>query len=223
MGVARPDPTLVRHYGGETGRHAHDHAQVLLGLDGTLTLEVNGHAAVVDAQHGLVVPAGAEHSYRADGARGCARVLVLDTPAAPGTDRLRRFVLPPGWRGRVHDRASLLAALDAAPAWRQRRRLDLEALVARIDADLAHPWTADELAAACHLSPQRLRARFVEATGLPPLAFVRARRLERAASLLRQGWPLEAAALQVGYATASALSYALRRDRDTGARDLRRR
>lgn len=220
MGAVRPDPTLVRHYGGETGRHAHEHAQVLLGLDGTLTLEVNGHAAVVDAHSGLVVPAGAEHSYRAE---GNARVLVLDTPPAPGTDRFRRFVLPPGWRGRVHDRASLLAALDAAPAWRQRRRLDLELLVARLDADLAHPWTADELAAACHLSPQRLRARFVEATGLPPLAFVRARRLERAALLLRQGWSLEAAALQVGYGSASALSYALRRDRDTGARELRRR
>jgi AraC-like DNA-binding protein len=216
------DPTLVRHYGSEGGRHAHEHAQVLFGLQGTLELEVEGRAAWVDASCGLVVPAGASHAYRADGA---ACVLVLDCAPDRSTDRLRRFALAPGWQRRLPavDAGALLQTLADAPTLAQRRRIDVDALLRRIDADPARDWTVADLAAACHLSPQRLRARFAEALGQAPLAVVRARRLDQAARLLRQGLALEAVALQVGYAGASALSAALRRERGTGARDLRPR
>jgi AraC-like DNA-binding protein len=222
------DATLVRHYGAEGGRHAHEHAQVLLGLEGTLQMEVEGRAAWVDAACGLVVPAGATHAYRAERA---ARVLVLDCAPGPATERLRRFALPPDWQARWLHRAAaphaladtLLERVAGAPTLAARRRIDLAALAERIDADLARRWTVADLAAACCLSPQRLRARFAEALGLAPLEFVRARRLDRAAQLLRQGLALDAVALQVGYGGASALSAALRRERDTGARELRRR
>lgn len=53
------------------------------------------------------------------------------------------------------------------------------------------------------------------------LHLVRQRRLAEAARLLSRGWTLEAVALHVGYAGASALSFALRRDMNAGARDLR--
>lgn len=216
--MAAIDTTLVRHYGAEGGRHAHDHAQVLFGLDGTLELEVEGRAAWVDAACGLVIPAGDMHSYQA---RRTARVLVLDCAPGPATQRLRRFALPTGWRTVGADPGALLAALAGAPTLAQRRQIDIDALAARIDADLARPWSVADLAAACCLSPQRLRARFAERGADSPLDFLRARRLDAAARLLRQGLGLEAVALQVGYASASALSAALRRDRDTGARDLR--
>lgn len=218
MAMPALDPTLVRHYGAESACHAHDHAQVLFGLQGTLQMEVQGRAAYVDASCGLVVPPGVEHAYRAPGE---ARVLVLDLEAGPATDRLRRFALPAGWPAAGVDRATLLAVLGQAPTLAARRRVDLQALAARVDADLAHPWTLADLAAACHLSPQRLRARFAEAPGLSPLAFVRARRLDAAERLLRRGLSLDAVALQVGYGSASALSAAMRRERATGARALR--
>jgi AraC-like DNA-binding protein len=211
---------LLRRYDREGGRHAHDHAQVLFGVDGTLQLEVEGRATWVDASCGLVVPAGASHGYAAV---RTAQVLVLDLPAGPATDRMRRFALPVGWRQRAPAPEDLLATLLGAPTLAPRRRLDLDALAARIDADLARRWTVADLAAACCLSPQRLRARFAQALDLAPLDFVRARRLDRAEHLLHQGLSLEAVALQVGYARASALSAALRRERDTGARALRRR
>lgn len=223
MQTSTLDPTLVRRYDSEGGRHAHGHAQVLFGIDGSLELEVEGQGAWVDAHCGLVVPAGATHAYRA--AR-TARVLVLDGLSGPATERLRRFALPPGWLGwlgRGLEPDALLAALvDTAPIG-PRRRIDLDALAERIDADLARPWTVADLAQACCLSPQRLRARFAEALGQSPLAFLRERRLDRAEALLRAGLSLDAVALQVGYGRASALSAALRRERDTGARQLRRR
>lgn len=216
---APPDPTLLRHYDAEGGRHAHDHAQVLFGWDGVLELEVEGRAAWVDASCGLVVPAGAVHAYRAARA---ARVLVLDCDSGPATDRLRRFALGAGWRERRVDRELLLQTVGAAPAAAPRRRIDLAVLAAQVQADLARPWTLHDLAAACHLSPQRLRARFADLAGTTPLGFVRGLRLDRAERLLAQGHALEAVALAVGYASASALSAALRRERETGARALRR-
>ena len=52
-------------------------------------------------------------------------------------------------------------------------------------------------------------------------AWLRALRLDEAQRLLRRGLTLEAVASRVGYASASALAHALRRDREVGARDLR--
>jgi AraC-like DNA-binding protein len=94
-------------------------------------------------------------------------------------------------------------------------------LTQAIDAQVHRDWTVAELAALCHFSAQRFRARFVELTGLSPGAYVRRRRLDAAERLLAAGVPLETAALQVGYAGASALCFALRRDRGRGARLLR--
>ncbi|TAG34583.1 MAG: AraC family transcriptional regulator [Polaromonas sp.] len=214
------DTPLIRRYDREGGKHVHDHAQVLFGIDGVLYVEVEGHSAWVDATCGLVIPAGAAHTYCA--ARS-ALVLVLDEMTGCATQRMRRFALPHNWRQAGLEIDSLTDTLVAASTVKVRRRIDLDALAQRIDADLSHPWTVAELAAACCLSPQRLRARFALAVGLSPLAFVRARRLNRAEQLLRRGLSLDAVACQVGYGSDSALSVALRRERNSGARELRTR
>lgn len=218
MSPHRLDPALLRRYDAEGGRHAHAHAQVLFGVEGRLEMEVEGRPAWVDGRCGLVVPAGEMHAYHAPRA---ALVLVLDCAPGPATARLRRFALPPGWAGARPNAETLLDTALRAPTLGPRRRLDLDELAERIDADLARPWCVADLATACCLSPQRLRARFAEAGGGSPLEFVRARRLDRATALLRRGQALEAVALAVGYRSASALSAALRRERDTGARALR--
>lgn len=214
------DTPLIRRYDREGGKHVHDHPQVLFGVDGVLHVEVEGHSAWVDATCGLVVPAGATHTYCA--AR-TALVLVVDELTGSATERLRRFALPHNWRKAGFQIDSLANTLIAASTVKVRRRIDLDELAEHIDADLNHPWTVAELAAACYLSPQRLRARFTQALGLSPLAFVRVRRLNRAEQLLRQGFPLDVVACQVGYASDSALSVALRRERNSGARELRKR
>lgn len=213
-------PTPVRRYDREGGKHVHEHAQVLFGIDGTLHVEVEGHCAWVDATSGLVVPPGASHTYCAE---RTARVLVLDDLTGPATERVRRFALPQGWAKGALGIDALLETLLGASTIRTRRRLDLEALGEHIDADLGQSWSVADLAAICCLSPQRLRARFAQATGQSPLAFVRVRRLNRAEELLRRGFTLESVALEVGYSSASALSAALRRERDSGARELRKR
>jgi len=128
MAAARSLPVAstlsVRTYRGCYEAHSHAHAQVLVGVQGSLQLEVDGRCAFVDPSCGLVIPAGSGHGYLAESP---VRVLVLDCDAARATDRLRRFALPSTW---PTDAASLsadrlLADLVGAPNLQPRRRLDL--------------------------------------------------------------------------------------------------
>lgn len=211
----------LRRYRGEYAAHAHGFVQVLCAAEGRLQLEVEGRNFVVEPGRGLVVPPGAAHAYLAD---RDAAVWVVDTPPAAGLDRVRAFARA----GRVptsagFDAVACLDALVAAPRALARRRLDLGALDRTLESALHEDWTTARLAAACHFSVPRFHARLLEATGLTPQAYLRQRRLDRAGGLLAAGLTLDAAALQLGYRSGSALAFALRRERGLGARGLRRR
>ncbi|MDM0112210.1 AraC family transcriptional regulator [Variovorax sp. J22R133] len=219
--ILQADASL-RRYAGEYGAHVHEHAQVLIGLNGRLQLELDGRASWVDASCALIVPAGVAHGYLA---QAPASVLVIDSPVRAGLDRVRRFVPPPHWkdRRRAFDASAAIDEVAGADTLLLRRPIDLAVLDASVAGELHGQWSTARLAALCQLSPQRFHARFLELTGLAPAAYVRQRRLDEAERLLRAGLSLEAVALQVGYASASALTYALRRERGVGARSLRGR
>ncbi len=215
------EPQLsIRSYSGEQTVHAHDHAQVLFAWRGRMEIEVGAAAAFSDSSCGLIIPAGVTHAYAAS--PGLALV-VIDAPAERGLDRPRRFAVTPGVRalaaGTRADR--LLDAILQAPRAGVRRGIALERLRATLASTLHEPWTTARMAERCRLSPQRFHARLLELTGLAPQAWLRELRLDEAQRLLRRGLTLEAAATRVGYASASALAHALRRDRALGAKALR--
>jgi AraC-like DNA-binding protein len=222
MAALQHPSSSIRRYAGEYGSHAHAHAQVLLGVRGCLQLEVAGRASFVDASCGLVIPAGVAHAYLA---HAPAAMRVIDAPAALAEawrlDRVRRFRVAAAMvcGGSAWE---TLAAIDAAPRLFERRRLDLDALEAAVDSALHEQWPTVRMALRCCLSTPRFHARMLEVVRLTPQSWLRQRRLDRACALLRQGLGLEAVALMVGYRTASALAFALRRERGIGARALRR-
>lgn len=254
--MSPPSPALLTHpqgslrtYLGGHVPHAHSHAQVLLGVEGGLALEVNGRSAWVDATAGLVIPAGATHGFES---RAGARVWVVDAPACLGLDRLRAFALPPGWtanpgcgsspgQGTATDAgtgtgtasstygqtgtslsaAQVLDTLDQAARVQVRRPVEVARLQAAVADTLHQPWPVQRMAALYCLSVPRFQVRWQALTGLSPQAWLRDQRLDAAQRQLKAGWPLETVALQVGYRSASALLFALRRDRGQTTRHLR--
>ncbi|PLC01839.1 cupin [Variovorax sp. RO1] len=210
----------IRHYSGEYLGHDHDHAQIMYALDGRMELEIGGRAAFTDSSCGMVIPAGMAHTFMSP--RG-VRMVVIDTPDGTGVDRLRRFAVTAACRNGIDASyaALQLAKVLEAPAILARRSIDLARLDTALARALHEPWDTARMAALYFLSPQRFHARLLELTGLSPQAYLRAHRLDTAERLLRDGSPLEATALRVGYRSASALGFALRRERQLGARALR--
>lgn len=212
--------TSVRSYSGEHQAHAHGYAQILFALQGRMELEVGGRPSFVDSACGMVIPAGADHGYLA---APQTLVLVIDAPMAQGLDKLRRFAVPPPLRFPQCSLsiAAQMALVLQAPSLLQRRGLDLQWLQNKVQAALHESWPTARLASLMHLSVAQFHARFVELAGHTPQDWLRGLRLDAAVLQLKQGAALEATALRCGYASASALAYALRRERGVTSRQLR--
>jgi AraC-like DNA-binding protein len=222
LNVSRVDGVSsgVRRYNGEYLCHEHGHVQIMFALQGRMELEVAGHSAFADASCGLLIPAGVRHGFLAS---KDTRMFVIELPAQHELGRARSFAVTAACRDSVAwgDASLQLAQVLQAPRILARRGIDLAQLDAALTAALFEAWSTQRMAGLFFLSSQRFHARLLELTAQTPQDYLRRLRLDAAERLLRQGLALETTALQVGYRSASALSFALKRDRQLGARDLR--
>ncbi|MES2976761.1 MAG: AraC family transcriptional regulator [Pseudomonadota bacterium] len=219
----------IRQYGASHGSHSHGHFQVLFGLAGRLELEVEGRACRITAGDGRVIAPGDRHDFEAPQSSLC---LVIDSDAAALAPHAGRAVrlgprqrqlatyLADAWTRGVpaageHGALLLLSELDGlvhpAPAG---RRLDWERLARWVDARLQSPLTVAMLASQVHLSPSQFAARCRREQGVPPMAWIRERRIDRARQALAQGLPVSQTAILSGYRSPSALTAAMRRQGD---------
>ncbi|WP_245453714.1 AraC family transcriptional regulator [Bradyrhizobium sp. AC87j1] len=79
-----------------------------------------------------------------------------------------------------------------------------------IHADLARPWTLEQLARHAAMSRSSFAALFKSVVGVPPLTYIATWRIYRAKLLLAAGHSIAAAAEQTGYGTDVALSRAFK-------------
>ncbi len=80
----------------------------------------------------------------------------------------------------------------------------------RIHADLAHPWTLEQLAGNAGMSRSTFAALFKSVVGMPPLTYVATWRIYRAKLILAAGHSIAVAAEQTGYSSDIALSRAFK-------------
>ena len=212
--------TGIRRYTGEYLNHEHEHAQIMFAMQGRMELEIAGRCAFADTSCGMVIPAGVTHGFLAS---TDVRMFVIDLPAHHDVGQRRSFAVTPACRKSVGlvDAALQLAHVLQAPRVLARRGIALDRLEAALDGALHEAWSTERMAELFFLSAQRFHARLLELTGLTPQTYLRERRFDAAERLLRHGVPLETTAQQVGYRSASALSFALKRDRKIGTRQLR--
>ena len=224
-------PTLsLRDYGTSRGSHAHDHFQVLIGLDGVLEIEVEGRGAGIGVGEAQVVAPGDRHDFEA---RGHGSVcLVLDTthapwarcaeraPAgAPQLHALARYLAhcmkQPAQSALAlqHGPALLLEAWSPAPpaADTRRRRIDWRALTAWARARWHEPLTVADLAAVACLSASQFAQRCRDEQGMGAMHWLRMLRLAHARELRLEGMGVAETARRTGYRSPSALTAALRR------------
>lgn len=100
-------------------------------------------------------------------------------------------------------------ALDPAA---DLQRMRLQSVKERMDADLAYPWSIDELARSAGLSRRSFNQKFQIAYGASAIDYLRAQRLDAARALLiHQCLSITEAAYRVGYAHPANFATAFRR------------
>jgi AraC-like DNA-binding protein/mannose-6-phosphate isomerase-like protein (cupin superfamily) len=215
----------IRTYGPSPGSHAHDHFQVLWGLEGSLELEVEGKGARVGAGQGLVITPGDKHDF--ESLHG-SRCLILDAPDLGWSSRasLPQFAKASNLLAQYIAEAieqkipfdARQAAFLFTQSWgptsqmtRVRRDIDWQGLSIWVNDHLSRHLNVGDLAEKACLSESQFRARCVEALGCSPIQWIRRLRLEQAQHLRLQGMSVAEVANQTGYDSPSALTAALRR------------
>ena len=215
----------LRHYGASHGSHAHDHFQVLIGLDGVLELEVEGRGRRIAAGDGCVIPPGERHDFGADGSSRC---LVLDSTLSAWQRHAGLAAPSPQARALArcladsvtqdHTLATLYGPLLLLEAWHgtpiprsTRRPVDWAALATWAATRHDVPLDVATLAARCCLSASQFNARCRDEMGTSAMQWLRGLRLAQARTLRDAGTSVAETARRTGYRSPSALTAALRR------------
>jgi AraC-like DNA-binding protein len=221
----------VRRYGAHEASDVHPFHQIVLGVEGTMDMAVDGIERRVDCQGAWIVPAGARHAYSAEGVN---KQLVVDLPMASVAvperfferarpididvslvHMVRRMASAPhsgsrrfAWEAATHVCAALMA--DAAAL--DTRGLDFARIDRWMRARLSEPLRIADLAAHCGFGMRRFHQVFCEAFGETPHRYLQRLRLDAALSLLAD--PRETltdVALHAGFADQSTFTHAFTR------------
>ncbi|WP_277374758.1 AraC family transcriptional regulator [Pseudomonas sp. AA-38] len=251
--VPFPFSLAIRSYSGEVELHEHDDFhQIVLPRCGAMEIEIDGRGGKVDASQGVVIAAGARHTFQANTHNS---FLVLDVPAqcaetsdstTQALDPLsgkRFFALSPDIRHlldyAIGNSARLSHSTTLTESWSQLLLCSLlqpevspqdpgQLILAKaldyIERHLHAPLTIRDIARHSGTSERRLYALFERHLATTPFSHIASLRLNLAIDLLRQtSLPIIEIAHRTGYADQSALTHALKKAHDLTPASLRKR
>lgn len=204
---------------GDSTRHAHHAHQLVCGLEGPVTLWVDGAGDVTSPA--VLVASGRSHRL----APGPVAILFVEATSGLGRrmslactdgpvllDGRQALALRRRWPGAgagVESLAGIATLLGAPPDVRRRHRpaaQRVRQLVAQMPGRDTLPESINELAAEVALSVSHFRRHLSSAVGLPYGPYLRWLRLRRALELAAKGSTLTRAAHESGFADASHLT-----------------
>jgi AraC-like DNA-binding protein len=215
---------------------AHDFAQMVLPLSGRLTLDINGHGAVLHPLRVAFIAPGLVHTQFSQQPNQ-SLILDFDLAAVPpetaGLLAQRPFAAVSAPAAKLIDFMGLLqgqgqrvASAGMLANWtplllesltRQplRPASRLQAALTRVEAQPGQPWNTDSMAKLACLSVSRLHRVFREELDTTPQAWLTAMRLSFVCrQLVESSLPIAQLATLAGYADQSALTHAMRRGMD---------
>jgi AraC-like DNA-binding protein len=214
----------LRSYNRELQTHKHDYHQLVLPVDGCLTMTIDGREGEVSADQMAVVAAGRDHGF-ASRNENC--FVVADVPAdlAPELERLPTFIPLDSalmdyvsflhrekslGLGNNSERQMLLLLIQLLQErFGNLLRLDKRVEVARshLDHHFHQAIPLAQLAAIANLSPRQLSELFHKQIGMTPNQYLTEKRMQHAWQLLEAGHlRIQQVADRVGYASLSAFS-----------------
>lgn len=228
-----PDTNLtldLRSYSAELKSHRHDYHQLVLPVDGTLKMTIDGQQGEVSADQLAVIAAGRDHDFAAADQN---RFVVVDVPAdlAPQLQRLPTFIpldsALMAYVSFLHREKS--EGATAASSERQMLLLLIQLLQERSDHSLQIDRRVEtarnyldrhfeenialaKLAAIANLSERQLTQLFRSQIGMTPRQYLVEKRMQSAWQLLESGTlSVQQIADRVGYTSLAAFSDRFRR------------
>lgn len=241
----------LRSYSGQVELHDHDFHQLVLPQSGSMDIEVDGRAGKVDWSQGVVIPAGARHAFLAQKANTFLVLDVpattfcgpknLDLSTRLQADK-RFFPVGPEIRHLLEYASRSAPLLTSSPqvaeSWStlllssltlppgiipEHGQFTLARALAYIESHLDSRLSATEIARVAGTSERQLYVLFARHLNSTPFAHIATLRLNRAIDLLCEtALSITEIAHRVGYADQSALTHALKKNRDLTPATVRR-
>lgn len=231
----------LRSYSDETRVHQHDYHQLVLPVEGTLSMNIEGREGEVARTEIALVSAGKDHQFSGS-EQNC--FVVADVPAAlaPELERLPAFInldtalaqyvtflhqqLLQHEANSSSQRQMLLLLIELLKErFGQAVKLDkrIEAVRSYLDLNYAQQISQSRLAGIANLSVRQLNEIFRRNLGMTPQQYLVEKRMQRAWQLLTQEeLQVQQIAEQVGYASLAAFSDRFRRHFGHSPRHFRR-
>lgn len=232
----------LKHYSTRFNEHSHAHHQIVLPLQGEMTIEVEDRATRFGRDTAAAIASNKLHAFKGSSINS---FLVLDIPEdlmhSPAVARssvwdafsstpfvkfdssltdLCRFIASRQVElGRNPARSKFLGVMivdalsEALGVFPDNMPARLGKAKNHIDTHLLEPITVADLAQVSHTSESRVYALFDSWLGMSPGRYITRQRMQFSADLLRStSWPVAAIAQHIGYADQSAFTRAFRRE-----------
>ncbi len=215
----------LRSYSSETHDHQHDYHQLVLPVEGQLTMHVGDREGEVSSQQIAIIAAGEGHGFAAPD-QNCFVVADVPAPLAPELERLPAFItldstlahyvsflhqqLLQATGSRNSERQMLLLLIQLLQErYGKSLRLDrrVEAARAYLDQHFQQSVSLPQLARVANLSPRHLSDLFRRQLSMTPLQYLTEKRMQCAWQLLEAGeLNVQQVADRAGYSNLAAFS-----------------
>ncbi|MBB6520238.1 AraC family transcriptional regulator [Pseudoteredinibacter isoporae] len=215
----------LRSYSSETRSHHHDYHQLVLPVDGELSISVDGKEGAVFSEQLAVVAAGKDHGFSSSNQNV---FVVADIPEAlaPNLEKLPAFItldpilsqyvsflhqhIKSDAFGKNSERQMLLLLIQLLQErFGKELRLDrrIESARAYLDQHFKETISLPQLASIANLSPRQLSKLFLHELGMTPSQYVIEKRMQKAWHLLEcSTLNVQQVAEHVGYSNLSSFS-----------------